>query len=211
MTLPALCRLARPAVLAAAASLVPLAHAQEARACACCAEPGQRIETTAPLEPYEKTELSRLRFDKTARLYLNAAGFDGVSGISDPSEAYEVAVARQGDRWTFAFKDARGNAGTLAWSLPTTLEAFFVDPHDGQQSGAGGPLLFKEWRLTAPVSVAGVFALGAAGGPTVRLILQGRGNACTSADQFHAWTLVVSGPKARYTLYGTLAAPASAP
>jgi hypothetical protein len=47
-----------------------------------------------------------------------------------------------------------------------------------------------------------------AGAPTVRLVLQGRGNVCTSAERFSSWMFVVSGPKARHMLYGSLATPA---
>jgi hypothetical protein len=204
---PAMCtRLARPALLALAPLVALLAYAPDSRACACCADPGERIEATNPLQDYEKAQLARVRFGKKARLYLNAAGLDVVTGISTPSEAYALALARQGDRWTFTLRDAAGHSGTLAFDLPATVEAFFVDPHDGL-SDATDPVLFKEWRLTAPLTGTGIFSAGAAGA-TVRLILQGRGNGCTSAEQFTAWTLIVSGPKARYTLHGSLAAPA---
>jgi hypothetical protein len=36
------------------------------------------------------------------------------------------------------------------------------------------------------------------------LILHGRGNSCTDASQFNAWTLVLHGPKGTSTLFGTL-------
>jgi hypothetical protein len=195
------------AACAALAALALSAYAPAADACACCAEPGQRVETTSKLEPYEKTELERLRFGKKARLFMSAAGAAGVKGVTDPTDTYELTQTRQADRWTMTVKDEKGRPGSLAFTLPTTIESFFVDPNDGKQGGAGGPLLFKEWRLTAPVTATGVFA-GAATGSTVRLILQGRGNSCTSADQFSAWTLIVSGPNARFQLFGTVSAPA---
>src|SRR5262245_12299331 len=113
------------ALVAVATSLALLAHAPDARACACCAEPGERIEGTAPLQPHEKLELGRLRFAKAAKLYVNAAGFDAVSGISNPSETYELGLARQGDLWTFTFKDPKGNAGSLVFGVPATVESFF--------------------------------------------------------------------------------------
>jgi hypothetical protein len=198
-------------LIAAATSLALLARAPDARACACCSEPGQRIEATVPLSANDKLELERLRFAKAAKLYTDAAGFDAVSGISDPSETYEVVQSRQGGIWTFTFKDPKGGLGALAFTVPAQIELFFVDIRDGKQASAGGPLLYKEWRLAAPLAATGIFKPRAAGALTARLVLQGRGNACTSADQFSSWTLVVSGPKARYTLYGALDAPASAP
>src|SRR5579871_5878789 len=103
------------ALAAASLSIALLACPADARACACCSEPGQRIEGTAPLQAYEKAELARLRFAKAAKLYVDAGGFDGVNGISDPSETYETGQARQGDRWTFTFKDPKGNTGSLAF------------------------------------------------------------------------------------------------
>jgi hypothetical protein len=195
--------------VSALVALSLLVQAGHARACACCAEPGQRIEATAPLSSYERGELERLRFAKAAKLYVTAAGFDAVSGVSDPSERYEVGHTRQGGVWTFTFKNPKGNAGALSFTLPTNIEAFFVDPHDGNPSVPTDPLLYKEWRLAAPLTATGIFKPGAAGAPTVRLILHGRGNACTSAEQFSAWTLEVSGPRAHYTLFGALAAPAA--
>jgi hypothetical protein len=211
MILRAIPVLRRSSLVAAATSLALLARAPNAGACACCSEPGQRIEGVSPLSSYEKGELGRLRFAKAAKLYLTAAGFDAVNGIRDPASAYEVGVARQGDLWTFTFKDGKNNAGTLAFTLPPKIESFFVDTHDQKQAGAGGPLLYKEWRLAAPVAGTGIFTPGMAGNPTARLILHGRGNACTSVEQLTAWTLVVSGPKADYTLYGSLSTPASTP
>ena len=45
-----------------------------------------------------------------------------------------------------------------------------------------------------------MFATGAAVGHTLTLIVQGRGNSCTSA--FAYWTLVMQGPKANYSMFG---------
>jgi hypothetical protein len=200
--------LPRLALVAAATSLSFFAWAPDASACACCADPGQRIETTAAMQPYEKAELERIRFAKVAKLYMNAGGPDNVTGVTDPAGSYEVVQARQGDVWTFTFKDAKGKTGALSFTLPAKLESFFVDIHDGQQAGGNGPLLYKEWRVGAALTATGIFKPGMTGGPTVRLVLQGRGNSCTQAEQFSWWTLVVSGPKAQYELYGSLAAPA---
>ncbi|APR87725.1 hypothetical protein A7982_13074 [Minicystis rosea] len=196
-------------VLAPALLLAQLVGAADAQACACCSEPGQRVEGTAPLDAYVKGELGRVRFAKAAKLYLTAAGFDGVSGIRDPADRYELVQTRQGDVWTFTFKDAKGNAGALAFTLPAKVEEFFVDTQPGKQ--AGDPTLYKEWRLAAPLTATGIFKPSAVGSPTVRLILQGHGNSCTSAEQLTTWTIVVSGPKASFSLFGTLSTPAATP
>jgi hypothetical protein len=177
-------------------------QASDALACACCSEPGERVESSGKLDPYEKPELERLRFAKTAHLYLTAAGFEGVSGIADPASTYALGFSRAGERWTFTFKDAKGAASTLAFTLPSKIESFFVDPRGRKASVAADPVLYKEWRLEAPATATGSFA--AKGSGTARLILHGRGNACTSADQFTAWTLEVNGPGIRYRLFGDL-------
>src|SRR5262249_51683441 len=144
-------------------------------------------------------------------LFLNDAGFAAVEGVTDPSDAYDMTQARSGDRWTFTFKDAKGRTGALSLTLPANLEAFFVDPQDGKQSGGGGPLLYKEWRFVAPLTATGIFKPTMAGSPTVRIVPQGRGNVCTDAEQFTHYAIIVSGPKAHYTLYGSLAKAAPAP
>jgi hypothetical protein len=49
---------------------------------------------------------------------------------------------------------------------------------------------------------------GATGGDQrATLILHARGNGCTDASQFDAWTLVLHGAKATNTLFGSLSAP----
>lgn len=192
---------------AALFSVAVLAYGPAANACACCADPGQRVESSTKLDPYEKDELQKVRFTKKARLFMNAAGAAGVQGVTDPADTYELTQSRVGDRWTFSFKDAKGRSGSLAFTLPANLESFFVDPQDGKPDT--DPVLYKEWRLIAPVTMTGVFGpASATGAPTIRLVLQGRGNSCTSADQFTRYSLIVSGPSARFTIFGTLATPA---
>jgi hypothetical protein len=198
-----------PAFAAALVSLGLLAFAPDASACACCSEPGQRVETRGALDGYSKSELGRLRFAKKAQLFTTAAGMAGVSGITDPTDTYEITQARAGDRWTFTFKDAKGRTGTLAFTLPATIESFFVDPQDGKPST--DPVLYKEWRLVAPATTSGIFAPASkAGTPNARLVFQGHGNSCTSAEQFTSFSLTVSGPGAGFTLFGRLDVPAPA-
>lgn len=180
-----------------------VAHARDAAACACCSEPGERREATSKLEAYEKDELAKIRFAKKARLFTTAAGLQNVTGITNPTDTYELTQTRAGDRWSFSFKDTNGKTGAIAFTLPAQLESFFVDPQEKTQ---GDPLLYKEWRLSAPIAVTGVFA--PSGNATARLVLQGRGNSCTSADQLTSYMLIVKGPTAQFTLFGALAAPA---
>jgi hypothetical protein len=190
-----------------------IAYAPSADACACCSEHGDRVESISKLDGYQKGELEKVRFGKKARLYMNAAGaagVQGIQGVGDSSDGYEITQARAAaDKWTFTFKDAKGRTGTLAFTLPSHIESFFVDQQDGKPGGAGDPVLYKEWRINAPVTGTGIFAgVGTAGAPIVRLVLQGRGNSCTSADQFTSFSMIVSGPSARFSFFGPLATPA---
>jgi hypothetical protein len=199
-----------PAFAAALFCLSLLAYAPEASACACCSEPGQRVEGSGALDAYSKGELGRLRFSKKARLYTSAAGMAGVKGITDPSDTYELTQTRASDRWTFTFKDAKGRIGSVSFTLPSMMEYFFVDTQDGKPST--DPVLYKEWRLVAPATTTGVFAPAAsAGSPTVRLVVQGRGNSCTFAEQLTSFSLIVSGPSAGFTIFGRLDAPGPPP
>ena len=109
----------------------------------------------------------------------------------------------EGNRLVFALKDEHGNDGTLALELPNKISVFEVDPRDAPDQGTG-PALYKEWKLLGRGGGAGVFAPGAAAGHTLTLIVQGRGNSCTSASDFAYWTLVMQGPKANYSMFGDL-------
>jgi hypothetical protein len=184
--------------------LAIVGYTPPADACACCSDPGERFESTAKIEPLEMRELGRVRFGRQVRVYENDAWPEHILGINEPSTSYDLAFARTGDRWTFTLKDAKGRTGTLSFVTPVMLESFFADLHD--QKPNTDVALYKEWRLKAQLSATGIFA--GAGAATIRLILQGRGNSCTDAAQFKNFTIDVTGPTARFTLFGNLAAPA---
>ena len=96
-----------------------------------------------------------------------------------------------------------GRTGTLALARPKTVSVFEVDPRDGPDVGQG-PTLYKEWKISSPAAGSGVFAPGTGPRQMLTLIIQGRGNSCTSDIDFSHWTLVMQGPKANYTLFGNL-------
>jgi hypothetical protein len=108
------------------------------------------------------------------------------------------------------FKDKAGRTGTLSFTLPASIVQFAADIQDGQESAGGGPLLYKEWRLTGPVTGTGVFKKGSTPQTKFRLVLQGRGNSCTSAEMFDNWKLQVFGPRASYQFYGKFKEPVPA-
>lgn len=198
-------------VLALAAMAVCSLRTIPADACACCAEEGERIESSKPLDTSdESAEIARVRFAPTALLYANGGWPDNVRGVADPTSPYVVSVANDGKRFTFTFK-TKGKVGTLAFS-PRNVESFAVDLRDGKPGRE--PTLYKEWRLEAPVAVTGIFSASASSpsAPTIaRLVLQGRGNVCWDASQLTHWMLDVRGKDISYRFYGKLRAPAAAP
>lgn len=173
-------------------------------ACACCSDEGTWFEMTDRISDYEMAELNNIRFDVTAHTYMTEAGEDGLEGISNPAEEYRVTLSKRRGRWQFSFRDKEGHTGTLSFTVPSSLTDFAADIHDGQQSAGGGPLLYKEWRLVGPLSGTGIFKRGITSQTRFRLIFQGRGNACTSAETFGRWQLQVFGPQASYSFYGAL-------
>jgi len=199
----------------ASAALVS-APARRVLACACCADDGARVEADHALEGWTLGELRRVRFGATARLRTGDGEMaDYAKGIREPADSYQVALTRvtdkRGEVWTLGFRDATGKSGTLVWVLPKVVEELSVDPRDGQSGRVGGPLLYKELRLRMPADATGVFEPGKGAGMTARLVLQGRGNMCMAAEQLTHWSLGVSGPRAGYLFFGTLAAPAPRP
>lgn len=176
-------------------------------ACACCSEPGVWYERTDAISSYELSEINRLRFDAVAHTYMTE-GEDTIKGIRNPADEYALSFSQRGRRWELKFKDKAGRTGTLTFSVPASLVEFAADIHDAQESSGGGPLLYKEWRLTGSLSGTGIFTGGNTSQTKFRLILQGRGNNCTSAETFNNWKLQVFGPRAAYQFYGSFKDPA---
>jgi hypothetical protein len=54
------------------------------------------------------------------------------------------------------------------------------------------------------VTGSGAFSAGSGPKQLLTLIVQGRGNSCTSAIDFSHRTIVMEGPKANYSLFGDL-------
>lgn len=200
----------RVARLAAAAVTVLLVFPASALACACCADPGYRSERRAPLSGFERKEVARVRLAGAARTFVSPRGLEGVRGIESVSTRYAVSEAVAGLRRTLRFRDGRGHEGRLTFHTGAAAVQFAVDLRDGKQLPGGGPLLLKELRLEGRVTGTGIFRAGLVGAPRFRLILQGRGGACFGAADFRNWTLEVRGPRASFSLFGALRAPAPA-
>jgi hypothetical protein len=178
----------------------------DAHACACCTNPGQRHEAVVPLDSYTLDEVGRLSFASKAQLFTGDADPDMIKGIAARWAQFDLAVTRKKDRWVFTFRDEDGRSGTLTLAMPKSISAFAVDPHRGEHGGTG-PFLYREWKLSAPAAGTGIFAAGTGKGQRLILVLQGHGNSCASACDFTHWSLAVSGPAARYHLFGALLPP----
>ena len=189
----------------ALAAVLMVTLASQALACACCASTGERMDLAMPLNAGHVEELQRLRFEKAAQLFLGEADPDSVKGIATPSARYDLDAAWRDNQFVFAFRDDKGRAGTLALQRPATIGIFHTDLRQEPEGGLG-PALYKEWRLTAKANGAGVFAPGLGAQQLLTLVLQGRGNNCSGAGDFTHWMLVMRGPKAKYHLFGDLAA-----
>jgi hypothetical protein len=174
-----------------------------ALACACCTDEGQRNVATVELDSGRRQEIESLRFGGKATLFTGAGDVEGVEGITTPSGSYDLTAKWLDNRLVFSFRDKGGRTGTLALARPNTVSVFEVDPRNVPDKGHG-PVLYKEWKLSAPAAGSGVFAPGTAPRQILTLIIHGHGNSCTSAIDFSHWTLVMQGPKANYTLFGNL-------
>jgi hypothetical protein len=190
-----------------AASFAVLSYAglspSSTNAATCDTHEGQRTAGIEKLDQTRQKELGRLRFSPNANLYVGAGNASSVQGIANPSTSYAVVVTQQDDNLQFAFHDKSGHYGTLTLLKPDSIFIFEVDPRDPQH-GHAPVKLYKEWRVTASVDAKGIFSDSAAPTEQLTLIVQGRGNGCTTADDFKAWTLVMQGPTANYQFFGQL-------
>ncbi len=184
----------------ATALLLLLLATTNASACACCSNAGQRGDSVESIDTYAAGVLSELRFARQA--HLQAGEADLAESLRDLGEL-QLSVSQSGEEWVFAIEAATGASGKLTFKRPALLTKFQIDPRDPDQAvEPNGPVLYKEWRLIGKVQGSGIFEkLGA---DQATLIFHGRGNSCTDASQFTAWTIVLPLPDAMATLFGDL-------
>ena len=201
---------ARRLKLVAAAAIMltalVLADVGPAHACACCSNTGQRLVDTKPIDDFAAGILADVKFATAAHLYTGEGDVESLGGIATKSTDLQLAVSKAAGSWEFNFADTAGG-GKLIFAMPKAITRFEVDPREPIPEPGTGPVLYKEWRLTAPAVGSGMFKGATGGDQRATLILHGRGNSCTDAMQFDAWTLVLHGSKATNTLFGSLSAP----
>ena len=172
-------------------------------ACACCADESFYSLSTKRPQKLELDELKKIRFGAASLMMGNEQ--ETVPGVGSTSESYSLNGLLQTNLWKLNFKDDAGKTGALNLTAPVSMVDYAVDIHDGKMGGAGGPLLYKEWRFKYKVaSGGGIFQKGIAPATEYFLVLQGRGNVCTSAEDFTNWRLEITGKKASYAFYGKL-------
>jgi hypothetical protein len=195
-------RLARVAlVLGAAIGVSALWSAAEA--CACCSNQGWRHVGSERYADTYASEVERVAFAPGATLFTGEGEAEDIPGIADPASDYVMSGAWGGERLVLTLTAASGATGTISLAKPETISVFEVDPRE-ITDGNADISLYKEWKLTGAVEATGAFAASAGEKQRLTLILQGRGNNCGAAEDFTAWTLVMEGPNANYTLFGTL-------
>jgi len=196
-------RLPRTSILLAAIAALLLSP-NAALACACCSNTGHYFSGAVDLDDYRLSELNRIRFARTAFLFLTEAGLEeDALGIAQPKQSYSLQGAFVGNVWRLTFRSG-ANTGILELPLPNKMWNHSADIHDGKLSPGGGPLLYKEWRLEGDLKGNGFFKSGMTAPAKYVLVLQGRGNGCDNAGDFGNWRLQVHGEKADYAFYGKL-------
>jgi hypothetical protein len=175
-----------------------------AHACACCANPGQFSDITASKpDDYDSQLLDHIVFGPTATLFTGEADTSDVSGLKATADAFDLEVTKTAGMWTMSFSDAGKPAGTLSFRIDGRLQKRAMDPRAATPKPGAMITLNKDWTLTSPVAVTGMFDKRAT---NVALILHGRGNSCTSVEDFTHWTAVVGGNGFSFHFYGDLSA-----
>lgn len=183
-------------------------------ACACCAEPGTRVQYTSKTDQFIRDLVTEIKFADKADLYMTEAGFDIIEGLAPVAKEDEATTGMidfsstgifTGKSWQLTLKTPKGLSATYALPLPLKYTEFKVDIHD-QEGRPNGPLLYKEIRFGGLLDSATGFAkAGAVRNTRFELVFSGRGVGCNEVEDFTHWRLDIDGPKAGYAFYGKLA------
>ena len=172
-------------------------------ACACCADAGTYVISTRKPTGFEFGELERIKFG-AANLFTTPAYPDDLKGIGSTSEIFSLDGSLESSLWKLNFREKQKKSGTLSLTKPVSMVSYMADLHDSKDTGLGVNL-YKEWRFKYRVqSGTGIFQNGIAPATEYFLVLQGRGNACTQAEDFTHWRLEITGRKANYAFFGAL-------
>ena len=100
-----------------------LATPANALACACCSEPGFYFSGSSEFSEHEFGEFERMRFSRTASLFLSPAGIEeDANGIDQPRRSYVLTASVMDRILKLSFRNAT-NSGVLALALPPSWTA----------------------------------------------------------------------------------------
>jgi hypothetical protein len=178
-------------------------------ACACCTDAGQYYLGEQDLDDYHIGLLQKVKF-LAADLFAGSDQSAGISfdkfGADENTNEFVIDGLFNKKTWNLNFKSLNGKKGSLRLEVPLRQTEFMVDTHD-ESNGTShmGPQLYKELRFKNKVkNGTGFFREGIAKGTEYSLVLQGRGNSCTNAEDFTHWRLQINGLKADYAFWGKL-------
>lgn len=184
-------------------TIAALTPAGPINATACDTYYGMRSERAAAVKGYASDELEKLDFLPRVDFPDTPAAGENVLGVNKDSRSssFTMELAREPGKLVFKLSD-EGKNGRIMFIIPGNYVEFATDTREKQDENAlMGPPLYVEWRMSGVVQLDGIFA-AATRKSHAQLILHGRGNACRSADDFHAWSLIVKGNGADFTLLG---------
>jgi hypothetical protein len=170
----------------------------EAMFCACCADAGDWYQRAEKIDADMQKEISRVKFSEATNTSRDTDGEVFLDG------KFELSQSKDSRHWQLRLGGSQGKSGALSLRIPLRLVSFGADVHDGQEGGGGGPLLYKEWRFEGPVTGTGVFKSWKGTAAKFHLVLQGRGNHCTQAEDFKHWILYVNNGPTSLSFYGSI-------
>lgn len=181
-------------------------------ACACCAEPGTRIDYKGKTDRFIRDLVKEIKFAEKADLYMTEAGFDtieGLAAIAKEDEATNGVIDFSstglftGKAWQITLKTPKGLSATYSLPIPPRYTEFKIDIHD-QEGRPNGPWLYKELRFEGLVTATGFAKAGTARNTRFSLVFSGRGSGCNEVEDYTHWNLDIDGPKAGYAFFGKL-------
>ena len=183
----------------ASAFVVLWSSTDAALACACCSNRGARYVAVETLDDSRRVQIERMAFAEEGFLADGAA-----DNFQDLGTRLELLVTQTGKEMVFEFHDQADRTTRLTLAIPDTISIFEVDPFGDEKDEGLGPVLYKEWQLTADAHGTGALRRLVESGPKVTLIFHGRGRGCTEATHFTDWSLQIRGQAGNLTLYGAL-------
>ena len=182
-------------------------------ACACCAEPGTRINFTTNTDQVIRDLVKEFKIADKAELYMTEAGFDIIEGLDQIQKEDEATTGLinfsasgsfAGNSWKLTLRSVKGLPAIYSIPVPLKYSEFKVDIHDRKDMPLG-PWLYKEIRFEGTLlSATGFARAGAVRDTRYSLVFQGRGVGCNEVEDFTHWRMEINGPKARYAFFGKL-------